>query len=241
GWFFNRIRVGTIVGLLLFQCHLQGECGPCLACAGGAVDDGVTSRGLSCVEDSCKQVRVTFTGANLLSVGPVEGELWVPCVPLSQHCCSDLADALYGEVFPQLFLAYSGGGFSQNFFVLISVLLPSGLRVEMRCWLALCSELRCTVGWLVRSGGSSQNDALVVLVECVAHTTGCGRADALSDPYRESLLLALCRFRAVDIDECVALWSGVPSLCVLGCGTLCWFESYSGQCAVFDLCGYLVF
>ncbi|MQM22427.1 hypothetical protein Taro_055478 [Colocasia esculenta] len=45
-----------------------------------------------------------------------------------------------GEVFPELFLVCSGGGFSQNFFVLVSVLLPSGLR--------------CVVGWpcvLVRS------------------------------------------------------------------------------------------
>ncbi|MQM06115.1 hypothetical protein Taro_038934 [Colocasia esculenta] len=68
-------------------------------------------------------------------------ELWVPCVLL------------------ELFLACSGGGFSQNFFVFVSVLLPSGLRCVVG-WPYVLVE--CAVGWLVRSGGLSQNGVLVV-------------------------------------------------------------------------------
>ncbi|MQM10378.1 hypothetical protein Taro_043267, partial [Colocasia esculenta] len=79
-------------------------------------------------------------------------ELWVPCVLL------------------ELFLACSGGGFSQNFFVLVSILLPSGLRCVVglfcaRFWLSSCYLMVEVCCWLVRSGGLSQNGVLVVLVE----------------------------------------------------------------------------
>ncbi|MQM16456.1 hypothetical protein Taro_049414 [Colocasia esculenta] len=124
---FNKIRVGAAVGLLLLQYALSVLVMALVVC---------------CVTCS---------------------------VCLVALCCLVVSS---GEVFPELFLAYSGGGFSQNFFVLVSVLLPSRLRCIV--------GLRCAVGWLVHSGGFSQNGALVILVECVALTTGCGRVDALS-------------------------------------------------------------
>ncbi|MQL71099.1 hypothetical protein Taro_003427 [Colocasia esculenta] len=168
-------------------------------------------------------------------------ELWVPCVLL------------------ELFLICSGGGFSQNFFVLVSVLLSSGLR--------------CVVGWLCVLDG-----ALVVRVEafvasqCVALTTCCGR---------ESLWLAPCHFGAVGATMCTTpggsgvelfrLWDACGGLSLVvvpyhsvvatlllcsssggaldfGCGPrlvfprcACWFAFYLGQRAAFGSCGFPIF
>ncbi|MQL88160.1 hypothetical protein Taro_020716 [Colocasia esculenta] len=92
----------------LVECRVRGECGPWFARAGGTVDDGVAGGGLPCEEDSCRQVRcgalgrrrlhfrlhvfslwlresiygVAFTGAGLLSAGPMEGLLPFPGTPI---------------------------------------------------------------------------------------------------------------------------------------------------------------
>ncbi|MQL92579.1 hypothetical protein Taro_025201 [Colocasia esculenta] len=110
------------------------------------------------------------------------------CVCLVALCCLVVSS---GEVFPELFLACSGSGFSKNFFVLISVLLPS--------------RLRCVVGWLVRSGGFPQNGALVVLVElhwwdCVCPHGSYGSA---------SFSCAQLALAVGDVVCAVAMWLAV--------------------------------
>ncbi|MQM23685.1 hypothetical protein Taro_056752 [Colocasia esculenta] len=155
---------------------------------------------------------VPFTNAGLLSavwlplgcvvqwllghVASPVSELWVPCVPLSRHCCSDLAYALCvlvmslvvccvtccvclvalcclivssGEVFPELFLACFGGGFSQNFFVLVSVLLPSGLRCVVG-WLCVLVRFPKTVCCCLGEGFSQ--DCSVLVSGCCRATSG---------------------------------------------------------------------
>ncbi|MQM20694.1 hypothetical protein Taro_053718 [Colocasia esculenta] len=158
-----------------------------------------------------------------------------------------------GEVFRELFLACSGGGFSQNFFVLVSVLLPSGLRciVGWPCVLLLscCLKVECAVGWLVRSGGLSQNGVLVVwwrfsqnclafvASQCVALTTCCGRADALCGaPLKSQHVVVL--FEARDLPCVFSSWwvSGRESLWLAPCrfgavgATMCTTPGGSGAC-----------
>ncbi|MQM04738.1 hypothetical protein Taro_037551, partial [Colocasia esculenta] len=80
-------------------------------------------------------------------------ELWVPCVLL------------------ELFLACSGGGFSQNFFVLVSVLLPSRLSVLLVGWSVLiCVDRLFGVFVLVEL---SLDDSLSFLVEVLSRTAYC--------------------------------------------------------------------
>ncbi|MQM07556.1 hypothetical protein Taro_040393, partial [Colocasia esculenta] len=133
---FNKILVGAVGGLLLLQCRVCGECGLWLARAGVVVDDEVAGRGLPYVEDSCRQVR---------------------CGALGRH-------RLHFR-FPELFLACSGGRFSQNFFVLISVLLPSRLRVSPK--IVPYSLLVANGALIGRSGGGFSQDCLALLLLAV--------------------------------------------------------------------------
>ncbi|MQL73629.1 hypothetical protein Taro_005974 [Colocasia esculenta] len=107
-----KIHVRAAGGLQLLLCPVRGECGHSVcSCRGGAVGSGLAGSGLHSVEDDCRQVQmlcswlssavlgvcvplrlreptcgVAFTGAELLSVEPVEGVLALLAVPLLLGC-----------------------------------------------------------------------------------------------------------------------------------------------------------
>ncbi|MQM03578.1 hypothetical protein Taro_036368 [Colocasia esculenta] len=64
--FFSKIQVGAAKGVVLFQCCVRGERGRWLARASGAVDDGVTGRGLPYVEDGFRLVCCSALGRRRL-------------------------------------------------------------------------------------------------------------------------------------------------------------------------------
>ncbi|MQL93357.1 hypothetical protein Taro_026003 [Colocasia esculenta] len=121
---------------------------------------------------------------------------WLPCVLVR---------------FPRTVCCCSGEGFSQDYSVLVSVVavLPQGLSMMLF--------------WLVRSGGFSQNGALVVLVEVLPGPACVAPAVLLTVVFslmvRVLPRIALCRFWRRFFPGILCVRFGPPLCCP--CGSKC--------------------